>query len=211
MKSHLAFILLLFLIPHHAQSAENFKAEPVTLPSGRLIVAPHPDSVLVVSRVWLIMKGEPATLSVNGVEKKWLPRFVGDVRVAMLGLDIGMVNVQLGDEKFRVVLGQNDMDHAGPKDWSIYRMHNMKPGPNPCMECHEYENTAGNIRVGVLNPPEIACFRCHDTDLLIKQHENTVLEENWLQECAACHFIHASPHKYLLRNPRAEYLIQGLE
>ncbi len=194
-----------------AAEAEGFRAEPFRLPSGRLIVAPHPDSVVVVSRVWMIMKGEPAELKVNGVTKKWNERFVGDVHATMLGLEIGMVNLEIGEEKCRLAFGQNEMDHVGPKDWKVNRMHNMKPGPNPCMECHECQREDKNVRVGELNPPDKACFHCHETDLITKQHANTQVEENWMQHCKDCHFIHMSPHKYLLRKPREEYLKPGAE
>ncbi|MDO4550870.1 MAG: hypothetical protein Q4C96_06420 [Planctomycetia bacterium] len=195
-----------------SDSAQTFRAEPVTLPSGRILVAPHPESVVVVSRVWLIIKGECGDLKLNGVPKKWNDRFSGDVHVATLGLEIGMVTLEIGEDKYRFVFGQNEVDHAGPKEWSVYRMHNMKPGINPCKECHDCQrNDDKKILVGNLNPPDKACFHCHETELLTKQHINTILENNWLQNCKDCHFIHMSPHKYLLRKPRTEYLKPGTE
>ncbi|MDO5113113.1 MAG: hypothetical protein Q4E67_01930 [Planctomycetia bacterium] len=184
----------------------DFKAEPVQLSNGKILVAPHADSVVLVSRLWLILRGEKEDLTLNGQPLKWNKRFEGDVHVADLRLEIGMQRLKIGEEEVRFVLGRNEVDHSGPAEWQVYRLHNMKPGPNPCRECHVCEKVEDKIHVGDLNPPQEACFRCHERDDIQKQHANTRLEENWMESCSDCHFVHASPHKYLLRQPREQYL-----
>ncbi|MDO4574457.1 MAG: hypothetical protein Q4D98_04520 [Planctomycetia bacterium] len=203
--SHLVFVFLLWISPM-VWGEESFRAEPVSLPGGSLLVAPHADSVVVVSRVWLITKGERVEGTLNGTPISWLPRFGNGTNVATLGLEIGKQKLVLGNDTVEFVLGRNDQDHSGPKEWQVYRLHNMKPGPNPCMECHVCEKSNDGISVGALNPPDKACFRCHEMKDITRQHANTKLEKNWLETCRDCHFLHASPNKYLLRKPRESYL-----
>lgn len=202
-------------ITHSVKKADEFQAQSVKLHSGRILVAPHADSVIQTPRPWMILKGTPGTIRVNGVEKKWNPRFIGDVCVADLRLDVGLVKVEISQENgpadvINFSVGMNDIEHAGPPEWKMYRMHNMKPGPNPCMWCHEYKKEDATVAIGELNPPEKACFKCHERPLITKQHKNTVITENWLEICSSCHFLHASPYKFLLRKPRSEYLKPGV-
>ena len=194
--------------PAESPANTSFRAEPVRLSSGNLLIAPHADSVVVASRVWLIFKGEQEPISLNGKDLEWNPRFGGDVHTAILRLEIGMQRLKIGEDEIQFVLGRNDENHAGPKDWQVYRLHNMKPGPNPCMRCHVCEKIGEEIHVGALNPPKDACFNCHELEKINEQHANTRLEENWRESCKDCHFLHASPNKYLLRQPRELYLKQ---
>ncbi len=192
-----------------ADLVSDFTAEPVKLNESLFLVAPHDNSVVVVSRLWLILKGElpeePVTM--NGQPFTWDKHFGGDVHVGILRLEIGMQNLKIGDDELHFVLGRNEKDHAGPEDWQVYRLHNMKPGPNPCIECHNGEkDEEEKFHVGTLKTPDEACFKCHQTDKIQTQHENTRLDSNWTQSCRDCHFIHASPYKYLLRQPQETYL-----
>lgn len=191
------------------ETAEKFTAKPVQLNDNLLLIAPHDNSVVVVSRLWLILKGEiPEEVTLNGTPIRWDKHFGGDVRVGILRLEIGMQNLKIGDKEIHFVLGRNEEDHAGPEDWEVYRLHNMKPGPNPCMRCHECEKQEDKTNlVGALMTPENACFKCHLHEKINVQHSNTQLEANWKERCSECHFIHASPYKYLLRQPRKTYLI----
>ena len=193
-----------------AQS-EDFRAEPMKLESGQLMIAPRPDSVVVVSKVWLILKSddpnaEPGEVKLNGEPVSWNPRFVGNVRVTDLWLDIGWQKMEVNGQKFRFAMGQNDIDHVGPKEWPVVRLHNMKPGPNPCAECHQCEKEDRKIRVGELKPPQDACFHCHEVPKLTEQHEKVKLEENWQESCRDCHYLHVSPYPYLLRKPKEGYM-----
>ncbi len=191
------------------ETTEQFMAKPVQLNDDLLLIAPHDNSVVVVSRLWLILKGEiPENVTLNGLPIRWDKHFGGDVRVGILRLEIGMQNLKIGDKEIRFALGRNEKDHVGPEDWGVYRFHNMKPGPNPCMRCHECEKQEDNTNlVGALMTPENACFKCHTHEKIDVQHSNAMLEANWKERCSDCHFIHASPYKYLLRNPRETYLI----
>ena len=191
--------------------AEDFRAEPMKLESGQLMIAPRPDSVVVVSKVWLILKSddpnaEPGEVKFNGEPVSWNPRFVGNVRVTDLWLDIGWQKMEVNGQKFRFAMGQNDIDHVGPKEWPVVRLHNMKPGPNPCAECHQCEKEDRKIRVGELKPPQDACFHCHEVPKLTEQHEKVKLEENWQESCRDCHYLHVSPYPYLLRKPKEGYM-----
>lgn len=192
----------------NAAAAEGFRAEPVRLSESSVLIAPHDDSVVVVSRLWLIMKGEiPEEVTLNGQPIRWDRHFGGDVHVGILRLEIGMQNLKIGEKELHFALGRNEKDHAGPADWQVYRLHNMKPGPNPCMWCHVSEKMEeGTFRIGELKQPAEACFKCHLTEKIDVQHSNTKVDPNWREHCRDCHFIHASPHKYLLRQPRETYL-----
>ncbi|MBE6426677.1 MAG: hypothetical protein E7029_11980 [Planctomycetaceae bacterium] len=193
-----------------AQEAEDekFDAKPVQLSDKTFLIAPHGDSVVVVSRLWLILKGEcPEEVLHNGQPVRWDSNFGGDVHVSILRLDIGMQKLKIGDRELEFVLGRNEKDHAGPSEWMVYRLHNMKPGRNPCMRCHETEKNAdGKIEVGALMSAQDACFKCHIPEKIDVQHSNTVVNDDWRTKCSDCHFIHASPYKYLLRQPRGSYL-----
>ncbi len=185
-----------------------FHAAPVQISENTYLIAPHENSVVVVSRLWLILKGElPEETLHNGKPVKWDEHFAEGIHVGILRLDLGMQNLKIGDHEFQFVLGRNEKDHAGPNDWLVYRLHNMKPGPNPCMRCHESQRRDdGKVKIGALMSPENACFKCHIREKIDVQHSNTKLNEDWKEKCSECHFIHASPHKYLLRQPRETYL-----
>ncbi|MDO4571056.1 MAG: hypothetical protein Q4D38_11770 [Planctomycetia bacterium] len=187
-------------------SESAFRAEPTALSGGRMLIAPHANSVVLQARLWLIVRGDEVPLALNGNELRWNDRFAGDVHVAILRLDIGKSRLQIGDDEIQFVLGRNEESHAGPKDWLVYRLHNMKPGPNPCLHCHECEKEEGKVFVGNVKTPQDACYKCHLADKIDEQHANTKLEDDWREKCSDCHFIHASPHMYLLRQPRELYL-----
>lgn len=203
------FALLSFaVLPGNCAADDAFRAEPVKLSDKTFLIAPHGNSVVVVSRLWLIMKGElPEEVLHNGSPIRWEPHFSGDVHVAILRLDIGMQSLKIGDQELSFVLGRNEEDHAGSPDWMVYRLHNMKPGRNPCMRCHESERQEdGKAKIGALMKPADACFKCHLNDKIEVQHSNTHVNPDWKEKCSECHFIHASPYKYLLRQPRETYL-----
>lgn len=191
-----------------AQENDAFHAAPVQLSENTYLIAPHENSVVVVSRLWLILKGDvPEETLHNGKPVRWDTHFADGTHVGILRLDLGMQNLKIGDREFQFVLGRNEKDHAGPSDWLVYRLHNMKPGPNPCMRCHESKRQEdGKVKIGALMKPDDACFKCHIGEKIDVQHSNTVLKEDWKEKCSECHFIHASPHKYLLRQPRETYL-----
>lgn len=192
----------------YAQEASSFHAAPVQLSENTCLIAPHENSVVVVSRLWLILKGDvPEEVLHNGKPVKWDKHFAEGTYVGILRLDLGMQNLKIGERELQFVLGRNEKDHAGPEEWQVYRLHNMKPGPNPCMRCHESEKQEdGKAKIGALMKPEEACFKCHIMEKIDVQHSNTKLSGDWKEKCSDCHFIHASPHKYLLRQQRETYL-----
>ena len=209
MRPTLIFFFVLFSVVCCC-AQETFRAEPVQIGENLQLVAPHDNSVVVQSRIWLILKGELPRDDVlfNGKPLKWDRHFGGDTHVGVLGMEIGQQSLQIGGKELHFVLGRNDKDHAGDPSWNVYRLHNMKPGPNPCARCHETVKNEedGLIRVGELMTPADACYKCHISEKLDEQHQATKLEENWRENCRDCHFIHASPHDHLLRQPRETYL-----
>ncbi|MBO5436364.1 MAG: hypothetical protein J6A23_01765, partial [Thermoguttaceae bacterium] len=79
---------------------EKFDAKPVQLSDKTFLIAPHGNSVVVVSRLWLILKGEcPEEVIHNGQPVRWDSNFGGDVHVSILRLDIGMQKLKIGDQE----------------------------------------------------------------------------------------------------------------
>lgn len=157
-------------------------------------------AVLLSGHFDVIYRGEKASLEVDSRPVPWEKLFGGPIHVGRIHLDPGMHRVKIGDRMVQLCVALNEIEHDGPSDWRIHRVHTMSPEKDRCAECHDAETEGDRMIVGKVLSPYM-CTACH-TDRDVKLTHQELIQP--LKSCDTCHLLHGSPYPSLLKAPQAE-------
>ena len=163
------------------------------------VIYPPNGAVLLSGSFDVICKNDPSSLEIDGKTWEWEP-FEAPLRVAHVRLSPGMHEMQIGDAPREIVVALNEEEHDGPADWPIVQGHEMNQGTGRCGDCHETSEQAGRVAVGELKSHE-ACFVCHKPEEFQAVHSHAL---GPIADCEACHALHGSERKGLLKAPKKE-------
>ena len=163
------------------------------------IVAPPDRSVLLSGHLDVIYQGAEADLEVDSRPVQWEDLYDAPVHVGHIHLSPGMHHLKVGDRNVQLCVALNEMEHDGPSDWKIHRVHTMSTEKDRCAECHDVETRDGRLGVGKVLIPD-SCTACHTANELEEHHQELVQP---LKPCQTCHALHGSPYKNLLKAPES--------
>ncbi len=161
------------------------------------VVSPPDRSVLLSGHLDIIYRGDQANLEVDSRPVDWEESYNAPIHVGHLHLSPGMHQVRIGDHKVQLCVALNEMEHDGPSDWKIHRVHTMSAEKDRCAECHDADEREGRLVVGKVLTPD-SCTACH-TDSDLKEPHQELIQP--LKPCQTCHALHGSPYKHLLKAP----------
>jgi predicted CXXCH cytochrome family protein len=165
---------------------------PAAGPDPALVISPPGNAVLPAGPFYVICKGGPADLAVDGRRQAW-GAFTGPVRAARLRLGPGHHEVRVGQRTVALwVEGR-----PAPRDWAPVRLHPLGAGADACAACHQASRRDGRTAVGPVKS-FAACLECHKPAQFELKHAHP-LEP--LKHCGSCHAPHGAPHKGLLKAP----------
>jgi predicted CXXCH cytochrome family protein len=164
---------------------------PAAGPPPVQVVSPPPNAVLPSGRGYVICKGGPADLAVDGRPHPWAA-YAEPLHVARLRLDPGRHDLRIGDRTVSVWV---EGDRA-PEGWTG-RQHPLGVGADACARCHETAARHGLTAVGPVKSFS-ACLECHRAAQVEARHSHP-LEP--LKHCGSCHSPHGSSYKGLLKAP----------
>jgi hypothetical protein len=171
-------------------TAKNAKDKPK-------VVSPPDRAVLLSGHLDIIYRGDQANLEVDSRPVNWEESYNAPIHVGHLHLSPGMHHVKIGDHKVQLCVALNEMEHDGPSDWKIHRVHTMSAEKDRCAECHDADEREGRVIVGKVLTPD-SCTACHTDSDLKEPHQELVQP---LKPCQTCHALHGSPYKHLLKSP----------
>ena len=183
-------------------SSPNFNRTDASPDSTSLIVAPPDRAVLMSGNLDVIYRGDDVPLKVDSQVKSWESSYASPVRVGRLRLSPGMHRLEIGDRRIQLCVALNEMEHDGPSDWRIHKLHTMSPDDGRCAECHETKSNGQRLSVGQVRMPQ-ACLDCHKPDELNETHRPLPVPP---ADCRRCHALHGSPFPSLLKAPKEKIL-----
>lgn len=160
------------------------------------VLYPPDRAVLLSGSFDVICTTDQNSLAVDGKAREWEP-FQPPLRVAHVRLSPGMHEIRIGDRRREVVVALNEEEYDAPRDWAVYRHHEMKHNEQGCADCHQTGKQNGRITVGELKSYE-ACFECHEPVDFDVIHSHPL---DPIEHCEICHALHGSPRKALLKAP----------
>ena len=163
------------------------------------IVAPPDHSVLLSGHLDVIYQGDKADLEIDSRPVAWEDFYNAPVHVGHIHLSPGMHQVKIGDRSVQLCVALNEMEHDGPSDWQIHRVHTMSTEKDRCAECHDTETQDERLVVGKVLIPD-SCAACHTESDLEEPHQELIQP---LKPCQTCHALHGSPYKHLLKAPES--------
>jgi predicted CXXCH cytochrome family protein len=169
-----------------------FAVAPAAGPPPVQVVSPPANAVLPSGRCYVISKGGPADLAVDGRPEPWAA-FAEPLHVARLRLDPGRHELRVGD---RTVAVWVDGEQDPPTGWTG-RQHPVVAGVAGCARCHETTDRGGLTAVGAVKSFDV-CLECHRAAQVEARHAHP-LEP--LKHCGSCHSPHGSSVKGLLKAP----------
>lgn len=178
--------------------AETNDPKAVPPRSGKVLFPPN-HAVIFRGTFHVIVEGGDGELTVDGKPQPWEP-FAPPLRVAKIGLNPGMHEIQIGREKVEFCVGLSEEEHEGPRDWPHVRSHTM-PAERRCAACHTTHDEGGKLALAPPRMPE-ACFSCHVAGDFESIHSAPVTK---LGRCSECHDLHGSPRESLLNRRGEEY------
>jgi len=156
------------------------------------IVSPPGNAVLPAAPFYVISKGEPVDLVVDGRPQAWEP-FAGPARAVRLCLKPGHHEIRVGKYKLAVLVKDRQAAERG----EFVRLHPIQAGADGCSACHQTSQRHELTVVGSVKP-FAACLECHPPAQFEAKHAHP-LEP--LKHCASCHAPHGSLHQGLLKAP----------
>ena len=167
------------------------------------IISPSDHAVLLSGNIEVICKTDMPCFEIDSQKHEW--EFCGNpVHAARIRLFPGIHELNIGGKKIEVVVALNEDEHDGPASWKIQRSHKMDNEPARCQGCHEVDKKPGLVSVGKVKPNK-ACLKCHEARDLKEEHPGIAKP---LEDCQACHALHGSPHKSLLKAPKGDLLAE---
>jgi predicted CXXCH cytochrome family protein len=164
---------------------------PGTGPGSVEVISPPAGAVLPDAPFYVIARGEPADLTVDGKPQAWGP-FTGPVQAARLRLEPGRHEIRIG----RHTLAVSVRGTLEPPAGTGARLHPIREGAEGCGACHQTNHRDGGTEVGAAQPG--ACLTCHRQVQFELKHAHP-LEP--LKHCNSCHAPHGSQHRGLLKAP----------
>lgn len=155
------------------------------------VVSPPAHAVVPARPFYVICKGGPADLTVDGRQQPW-DAFAAPLQVARLRLEPGRHDLRIGGQSVPVWVEGN----PPPAGWTAH-LHGIAPGDDACGRCHQTSLRDGRIAVSGVGS-FAACLECHGSTQLEARHSHP-LEP--LKHCGSCHAPHSSPLKGLLKAP----------
>lgn len=187
-----------------ASSHDSTSSAPHCDPSPPVIVAPPDRAVLMSGNLDVIYRGGDTSLKVDSQPKDWDPNYASPVRVGHLHLSPGMHRLEIGERRILFCVALNEMEHDGPSDWPIHKLHTMSHEADRCTECHQTQPSGNRLAVGLARIPQ-ACMECHRQDELKEPHQPFA---SLPADCRQCHALHGSPFPSLLKAPKQKILDQ---
>jgi predicted CXXCH cytochrome family protein len=167
-----------------------FTLVPASGPGPVEVISPQAGAVLPPTPFYVIARGGPAALMVDGKPQPWGP-FAEPVRAARLHLGPGRHEIRVGTHTVAVSV----RDEPTPPGEGI-RPHPVGAGDG-CGACHQTERRDGLTVVG--SPKSFAaCLECHRPAQFELKHAHP-LEP--LKHCGSCHAPHGGSHRGLLKAP----------
>jgi predicted CXXCH cytochrome family protein len=154
------------------------------------VISPPANAVLSSGRFYIICKGGPADLVVDGRPQPW-GAFAKPVLAAKLQLTPGRHELSIGERSVSVWVEGT----PSPEGWSAAGVHSI--GADACASCHETTRRDGLTAVGRVKSSS-ACLECHRPAEFEAKHAHPLKP---LEHCGSCHTPHGSPYKGLLREP----------
>ncbi|MHB8899988.1 MAG: cytochrome c3 family protein [Thermoguttaceae bacterium] len=179
--------------------ADEHPAEGASDASPKVIAPPN-CAVMLSGNFDVIYRGSEAALAVDSRPVPWEDAYVDPIHVGRVRLNPGMHQVQIGDRKVQLCVALNEMEHEGPADWPIHRIHTMSAEKDRCAECHDTQSRESRFVVGDVMVPD-SCMTCHADKEVKEVHQELVQP---LPVCSTCHILHGSPNPSLLRAPAGE-------
>jgi predicted CXXCH cytochrome family protein len=164
---------------------------PGTGPGSAEVISPPAGAVLPSAPFYVIARGGPAGLTVDGKPQAWGP-FTGPVRAARLRLGPGRHEIRVGQQTLAVSVRGAQAPPVGED----VRLHPIGAGADSCGACHQADRRNDRTEVGAAQPS--TCLACHRPDQFELKHAHP-LEP--LKHCDSCHAPHGSAHRGLLKAP----------
>ncbi len=163
-------------------------------PKKARIISPPDEAVLLSGNLDIIAESPHGRIELDGKPCQCEP-FASPLCVAHVWLDPGMHELRVGDQRSQFVVALNEMEHDGPRDWKIYRFHDLEPDDRRCGACHVVQLEGDVTRVTGL-PTDDICMKCHEASEMRAIESHQVQPR---QACRTCHAIHGAPIKMLLK------------